>query len=86
MYYYHLLYYDGSSVTTVPAVSAFPPLVPFVGVSPDLTSCKYTDLFKATVNEISTILWCQNNGLIAKVRVGVPLKLQRHKLKYNVGH
>ena len=27
---------------------------------------KYSDLFKATEDEISAIAWCQNNGLIAK--------------------
>ena len=53
------------AVATALSVS-IPPLLPPVLVGPDLTSFKYADLFKATENEISAILWCQSNGLIAK--------------------
>ena len=43
-----------------------PVLAPAVFPTPDLHDFKYSDLFKATEDEISAIAWCQNNGLIAK--------------------
>ncbi|KAL5503663.1 hypothetical protein EMCRGX_G010647 [Ephydatia muelleri] len=43
-----------------------PVLAPAVFPTPDLHDFQYSDLFKATEDEISAIAWCQNNGLIAK--------------------
>eukprot|EP00731_Ephydatia_muelleri_P009246 Em0004g1584a len=51
---------------TTMAALPVPVLAPAVFPTPDLHDFKYSDLFKATEDEISAIAWCQNNGLIAK--------------------
>ena len=51
---------------TTMAALPVPALAPAVFPTPDLHDFKYSDLFKATEDEISAIAWCQNNGLIAK--------------------
>ena len=46
---------------TTMAALPVPALAPAVFPTPDLHDFKYSDLFKATENEISAIAWCQNN-------------------------
>ncbi|KAL5505888.1 hypothetical protein EMCRGX_G007427 [Ephydatia muelleri] len=57
-----------------------PALAPAVVIpTPDLHDFKYSDLFKATEDEISAVAWCQNNGLIAKDKmcVSTSMSVQR---------
>eukprot|EP00731_Ephydatia_muelleri_P000140 Em0001g140a len=66
-----------------------PVLAPAVFPTPDLHDFKYSDLFKATEDEISAIAWCQNNGLIAKDKMcascGSPTALRERDTVKNKG-
>ena len=72
-------------------MAALPVLVlaPAVFLTPDLHDFKYSDLFKATEDEISAIAWCQNNGLIAKDKMcascGSPTALRARDTVKNKG-
>ena len=67
-----------------------PVLAPAVILTTDLHDFKYSDLFKATEDEIVQLhAWCQNNGLIAKDNTcafcGSPTALRERDADKNKG-